>query len=151
MYFTPHITVATIVEQQGRFLLVEERADNQIVINQPAGHVEIGEHILEAAGRETMEETGWQVEPTYLVGIYFYTAPHNQVTYLRLCFAAKALQHIAHATLDKEIIQPLWLSIEELQQRQTAWRSPLVMKCIEDYQAGQRYPLTAIYDHRFAL
>jgi len=150
MYFTPHITVATIVEQQGKFLLVEEKVGDQIVLNQPAGHVEIGEHALEAACRETMEETGWQVELTHLVGVYFYTAPHNQVTYLRLCFAAKPLAKNENAVLDKEIIQPLWLTVDELLQRQTQLRSPLVLKCIEDYMDGQCYPLTAVYDHRFA-
>ena len=92
MQWQPHITVATVIEDQGRFLLVEEMAEGRAVFNQPAGHLEANESLLQAALRETLEETGWDVELTGVTGIYLYTAPSNGITYQRVCFAAKPLQ-----------------------------------------------------------
>lgn len=89
----PHITVATIIEDQGRFLMAEEFKAGKHVFNQPAGHLEANESLLDAARRETLEETAWEVELTGVVGIYLYTAPSNGVTYQRICFAARALKH----------------------------------------------------------
>lgn len=145
MTWTPHATVATIVELDGRYLLVEEVVDGDTVLNQPAGHIEEDESILNAALRETLEETGWRVELTHLVGIYNYTAP-NGITYYRFSFAAKAIELDANAQLDDGIIGPVWLNLEELDARRSQWRSPMVKRCIEDFAAGKRYPLDLIYE-----
>ncbi|MCY1420306.1 Phosphatase NudJ [compost metagenome] len=147
MSWQPHITVATIVEDQGRFLLVEELAAGQAVFNQPAGHLEANESLIEAALRETLEETGWEVELTGVTGIYLYTAPSNGVTYQRVCFAARPLRHHPERPLDEGIIGPRWLSREELAAQPERWRSHLVLRCIDDYLAGESFPLTLIRDH----
>ncbi|HEX5841754.1 MAG TPA: NUDIX hydrolase [Pseudomonas sp.] len=146
MRFTPHVTVATVIENQGRFLLVEEMADNRAVFNQPAGHLEADESLIQAALRETLEETGWDVELTGVTGIYLYTAPSNGVTYQRVCFAAKALQQRPDHPLDKGIIGPRWLTRDELAAQPERWRSELVLRCIDDYLNGQCFPLTLIRD-----
>lgn len=148
MIWTPRATVATIVEQDGRFLFVDEVADGRRVLNQPAGHVDEREPILQAALRETIEETGWEVEITHLVGIYTYTNP-ELITYYRFCYAARPLRQIPDAKLDHDIIGPVWLSLEELNARREQWRSPLVIKCVEDYIAGHRFPLDLVYEHPF--
>ncbi|MBD2839651.1 NUDIX hydrolase [Pseudomonas sp. JM0905a] len=144
MTWQPHITVATIVEDQGRFLLVEEEADGRNVFNQPAGHLEANETLLEAALRETFEETGWEVELTAVTGIYLYTAPSNGVTYQRVCFAAKPLRHHPEQALDEGIIGPRWLTRDELLAEKDRWRSHLVLRCIDDYLDGERFPLSLI-------
>ena len=144
MRFTPHVTVATIVEDQGRFLLVEERADDRDVLNQPAGHLEADESLTQAALRETLEETGWDVELTAVTGIYLYTAPSNGITYQRVCFAARPLRHRPELPLDEGIIGPRWLTRDELAAQPERWRSELVLRCIDDYLAGLRHPLTLI-------
>jgi 8-oxo-dGTP pyrophosphatase MutT (NUDIX family) len=141
MRFTPHITVATIIENQGRFLLVEEMAAGRAVFNQPAGHLEADESLIQAAIRETLEETGWDIEITALTGIYLYTAPSNGVTYQRVCFAGNALQHHPDRALDEGIIGPHWLTRAELAKQPERWRSELVLQCIDDYLAGERFPL----------
>ena len=145
--WTPHATVATLIEQDGHFLLVEERdSEGRQVFNQPAGHVEERESILDAAVRETLEETGWRVELTYFIGIYTYLA-YNGVTYYRFCFAANALQKDQSATLDTDIVGTHWLTRDDLLERRSQWRSPLLMQCIDDYLAGKRFPLDLIYEH----
>lgn len=146
MRWTPHATVACIVEREGRFLLVEEMASGKVVINQPAGHLEEGESFVDAARRETLEETGWQVEPEALLGMYTYQAPANGVTYHRFCFIARAISEQAGATLDEGIIRPLWLTREELDQHRDKLRSELVARCIDDYLSGTRYPLDFIQE-----
>lgn len=148
MIWTPRATVATIVEQDGRFLFVDEVADGKRVLNQPAGHVDEREPILQAALRETVEETGWEVEITHLIGIYTYTNP-ELITYYRFCYAARPVRQIPDAKLDHDIIGPVWLSLEELNARREQWRSPLVIKCVEDYVAGRRFPLDLVYEHPF--
>ncbi|MCY1546457.1 Phosphatase NudJ [compost metagenome] len=144
MTWQPHITVATVVEDQGRFLLVEEEAGGRAVYNQPAGHLEADETLLQAALRETLEETGWEVELTAVLGIYLYTAPSNGVTYQRVCFAARPLRHHPERPLDDGIIGPRWLTRDELLVEQDRWRSHLVLRCIDDYLAGERFPLSLI-------
>lgn len=146
MRFTPHVTVATVVENQGRFLLVEETADGRAVFNQPAGHLEADESLMQAAIRETLEETGWDVELTAVTGIYLYTAPSNGVTYQRVCFAAKALQQRDNYQLDDGIIGPQWLTRDELAAQPERWRSELVLRCIDDYLSGERFPLALLRD-----
>jgi 8-oxo-dGTP pyrophosphatase MutT (NUDIX family) len=149
--WTPHATVATIVEKDGKFLLVEERrlinsqGDLGIVYNQPAGHVDAGESILAAAVRETLEETRWLVTLKHLVGIYIFTAPANSVTYHRYCFAAEATEHRPASQLDDGILDAKWLSWDEIQQLDNL-RSPLVKRCIQDHIDGKQYPLDLIYE-----
>lgn len=144
--WTPHATVATIVERDQRFLLVEEFTGGQYpVFNQPAGHIEENECLVDAAKRETLEETGWHVEPVDLVGIYIYKAP-NGVTYHRYCLRATALSFDAYAKLDTGIVGPHWMTLEEIKAC-SQLRSPLVLTSIEDYLAGKRYPLSIISEH----
>ncbi|MDC0662032.1 NUDIX hydrolase [Marinobacter sp. SS21] len=146
MTWTPHATVAVVVQDdQQRYLLVEERSQGRIVLNQPAGHIEEDEAILDAAIRESLEETGWQVEVQHFLGLYTYKAPANGVTYYRLCFSARAVKKLTDH-LDTDIIATHWLSLEELRARQEQLRSPLVLRCIEDFRNGRRYPLDVIVD-----
>jgi len=139
----PHLVVATIIERQDQFLMVEEVADGSRVINQPAGHLEQGETLVQAAYRETLEETGWQVALTGLTGFYLYTSPHNGVTYFRCNFYGTALED-TDAELDTDIIAAHWMSYRQIQSWQPHLRSPLVLRCIDDYLAGKRLPLTSI-------
>jgi 8-oxo-dGTP pyrophosphatase MutT (NUDIX family) len=145
----PNTVVATIVERDGRFLLVEEEADGRAVFNQPAGHLDDGETLLEAARRETLEETAWHVEPVDLVGVYLVAPPGKDITYLRFCFRARALSHESGRKLDKEIIRAVWMTREEIAAETARHRSPLVLRCIDDAIAGQRHPLSLIHDLRY--
>lgn len=142
--FAPHITVACVVQKDNKFLLVEEKAENGIVFNQPAGHLEANETIMEAAKRETFEETSWHVELTAIIGVYFYTSANNGITYHRICFAAKPKQFDEQHPLDSSIIRTHWFTYEELLQQANKHRSPMVMQCINDYLNGQHYPLDLI-------
>ena len=146
MTWKPHATVAAIIEDQGRFLLVEEHADNQTVLNQPAGHLESGESLLDAVIRETREETAVVFEPLALVGVYRWQHPNNHKTFLRFTFHGKQVQILENAELDLDIIQPVWMRYEEIKQQQPRLRSPLVLQCIEDYRAGHHYPLDILKD-----
>jgi len=143
MRFTPHLTVACIVEDHGRFLIVEERRDGKIVLNQPAGHLESGETLLQAAVRETQEETGWSAELTAVTGFYLFTAA-NGVTYQRACFSARPLQHDPAQPLDDGIIRARWMTLEELQHERHKLRSYLVLDCITDYLNKPHYSLDLI-------
>ncbi|WP_100639661.1 NUDIX hydrolase [Marinobacter salexigens] len=146
MTWTPHATVAVVVEDtQGRFLMVEERSSGKIVFNQPAGHVEEDEPILDAVRREALEETGWEIEPEHFLGFYTYKAPANGVTYYRFCFIGKAQQQVTDE-LDKGIIAAHWLSLDDIRQLGDKLRSPLVLKSIEDYRSGRCFPLDVIAD-----
>jgi len=141
MAWPPHITVATIVKDADRYLMVEEWIAGELVLNQPAGHLEPNETLHAAALRETLEETGWQVQLTSLIGIYHYYAPNVDIVYQRLTFAAAPL-HLTSAPLDSDIHSVQWLSLDAIRQRRL--RSPLVLQCIEDYEAGQSAPLDFI-------
>ncbi len=147
MIWTPHATVATIIEMDQKFLMVEEKDGDKIVINQPAGHIEENESISEAALRETLEETRWHVKLSYFVGVYTYCAP-NGITYYRFCFAADPVKEEPGLALDKGIIAAHWLSLDAIRQQPDLWRSPLVSRCLEDYLRGQRMPLSIIYEHQ---
>jgi 8-oxo-dGTP pyrophosphatase MutT (NUDIX family) len=140
-----HVTVATVVEKDGRFLVVEERIDGELLINQPAGHLEPGEDLLQAAVRETLEETGWRVQLESLLGLALYTAPGNGITYHRTTFHASALTLESDRVLDAGIERALWLNYEELQARSGKMRSPLVLAAVEQYRNGRHYPLDLIY------
>jgi len=148
MTWAPHVTVATVVEQDGRFLLVHEHSNGKTVYNQPAGHLEPGESLIQAAVRETLEETRWQVEPTSLLGIGLYRAPANGVTYLRHTFAARPLQERPDSPLDPDIIEPRWLTRDELLAVKDQWRSPMVMQAVDDYLNGTRYPLELLRSYQ---
>lgn len=148
MGWSAHVTVATVVQQDDRFLLVEERSEgfSHLVYNQPAGHVESGETLVQAAIRETLEETAWQVEIEHLLGIYTYTPPmFPDRSYFRFAFLAKPIA-LTEQSLDQDIVRATWLNLEELQLSARA-RSPLVIKAIQDALAGHKYPLSLIYEH----
>lgn len=136
-----HLTVATVVEHQGRFLMVRETRDGRQLINQPAGHVEPGEDIRAAALRETLEETGWIVELQHLLGIYTYNAPANGATYYRVCFSATAKCQQPGATLDDDIDSWHWMDYGEICAERNNLRSELVMTCVEDFREARFYPL----------
>lgn len=142
----PHVTVASIIENDGKFLLVEEYAGNkEAVFNQPAGHLDPNESLIEAAIRETFEETAWNVEIEGFVGVALYTAPSNGVTYQRNTFYGKTLDFDPHAQLDEGIIAAHWLTYEEILAKSDKMRSHLVARSIEQYLNGHRYPLDLLY------
>jgi len=143
-YDRPHITVAAVIEREGRFLMVEESPEGSAVYNQPAGHLEPGETLVEAVVREVREETAWCFHPEQIVAIYSWTRPEDQRTYLRVCFSGHCSNHQSEQPLDEGIIQALWISRDELTQGKERLRSPMVMRCIDDYIAGQHYPLDLI-------
>lgn len=145
MRWSPHVTVATIVSRDDRFLCVEEQSRDGPVLNQPAGHWEERETLIEAAQRETLEETGWHIAISHLCGIYQWRHSQNGDTFLRFCFAGDCLHQDPTRELDPAIIATHWLSREQLLQRQQNWRSPMVLRCLDDYLNGQRYPLDFIH------
>jgi ADP-ribose pyrophosphatase YjhB (NUDIX family) len=144
MTWAPHVTVATIIEQDNRYLMVYEEADGKKVYNQPAGHLDPNETLKEAAIRETLEETGWSIELTGVVGVNLYTAPSNGITYFRTTFIAKAVSHDTQRPLDTGIIEAVWLTYEELVARKDQLRSPITLQIIEEYRAGRRFPLEVV-------
>ena len=146
MIWTPHVTVAAVIEQGERFLLVQERESGQVVFNQPAGHLEEGESLVSAVIRETLEETGWHFQPAALIGMYRWRHPAKGVTYLRAAFAGSGVSHDPDRTLDEGIERTLWLGVDEIRRQTEMLRSPLVLKSIEDYLAGVRYPLSVLTD-----
>jgi 8-oxo-dGTP pyrophosphatase MutT (NUDIX family) len=137
----PAVTVATIVERDGAFLLVRERTRRGLALNQPAGHLECGESLVAGAARETLEEAAWRVEPYALVGAYRWEAPDDGATFVRFAFAARAVAHQPDRTLDPEIVDALWLPYAEIVARRDEHRSPLVLRCIDDYRGGARWPV----------
>lgn len=142
--WAPHVTVATIIEHDNRYLMVYEESDGQKVYNQPAGHLDPDETLTAAALRETMEETGWAIKLTGVVGIHLYTAPSNGITYFRTTFIGEALSHDPDYKLDTGIIEALWLTYEEIVALKDELRSPMTLQIIEEYRAGRRFPLEVI-------
>lgn len=140
MRFIPHVTVATIIEDKGRFLMVEEHRDGRLVLNQPAGHLEEDESLIQAAKREVLEETGCTVDISAAVGIYLFEAD-NGTSYLRHCFSGRLLGHDPQHTLDEGIVRAPWMTLEEIQARSAQLRSHLVLDCILDYLAKPHYSL----------
>ncbi|MBI2295135.1 MAG: NUDIX hydrolase [Betaproteobacteria bacterium] len=145
MIWKPNVTVAAVIERDGRFLLVEEHTEHGRLYNQPAGHLDPGETLVQGVARETLEETGYLFKPTALLGVYQYHPPGDDVTYIRFAFAGEITGHEAGRALDEGIIHAVWLTPEEVRREAARHRSPLVMRCIDDYLAGQRFPLDTLY------
>ncbi len=137
----PSVTVAAVMERGGKFLLVEEMIDGRRVLNQPAGHLDPGESLVAACAREVLEETAHHFTPTALVGIYRWHYAAKDVTFLRFCFSGRLDSFDKARALDKEIMALHWLTPAQLTDRRAEHRSPLVLKCVEDFLAGRRYPL----------
>lgn len=143
-FWQPDVTVATVVVRDGRLLLVEETVKGGLVLNQPAGHLEPDETLFDAARRETLEETGWEVELTAFVGAYQWKAPGDGRHFLRMAFAATPVHHHSDRPLDEGIVRALWLTPGELQACPERHRSPLVWRVVEDFLGGRRFPLQAL-------
>ena len=147
MIWKPHVTVAAVVERDGRFLLVEEKTARGLMFNQPAGHLEADESIVAAVARETLEETGWDFFPRHLLGVYRWCPIGSDVTYLRFAFSGVLGSHHADQALDEGIVRTVWLSADEIRNGRDRHRSPLVVRCMEDYLAGIRAPLDLLVDY----
>lgn len=140
-----HVTVACVVEREGRYLIVEESIGGEaLVLNQPSGHWEPGETLIEGAVREALEETGWDVEPQALLGIYEFKPDGLPYGFLRFAFIAEARRHHPERALDAGIARAVWLTPEELKASVARHRSPMVLRAIEDHRAGQRFPLSLL-------
>lgn len=137
----PSVTVAAVIERNGRFLFVEEIHGGRRVLNQPAGHLDPGETLIAACAREVLEETAHPFAPQGLVGVYRWLYTAKDVTFLRFCFFGSCEEQIPDRKLDKEIVALHWLTLEELKAKSAMHRSPLVQHCVEDYLAGLRFPL----------
>jgi 8-oxo-dGTP pyrophosphatase MutT (NUDIX family) len=150
----PSVTVAAIIERDGHFLLVEEETSDGICFNQPAGHLDPNESLLQAVVRETMEETAHDFSPTALIGIYMsrYVSSRTglEVTYLRFAFNGEA-GAVYDRPLDHGILRAVWMTYDEIVACRDRHRSPLVMQCLDDYRAGTRVPLSLIYTHPSAI
>ena len=152
----PNVTVAAVIERDfdgvRKFLLVEEHTRDGLRLNNPAGHLDPGESPLQGCVRETLEETAYHFTPTALVGVYLsrferHQPGHDQpldVTYLRFTFCGELGELVAGRALDTGIVRALWLTIDEIRASAPLHRSPLLLSCLEDYLAGQRFPLSLI-------
>lgn len=149
------VTVAAIVERDGRYLVVEEHTPDGLRLNNPAGHLDPGESPQQAVVREALEETARQFTPTAVVGVYLSRArrgaPPGDVTYLRLAFAGDVSEPLPGRTLDSAIVRTLWLTPEELRAQRERHRTPLLMRCVDDHRAGRRHPLELIHTDVSAL
>ncbi len=140
----PHVTVAAVIEQDGRFLMVEESVERGKLFNQPAGHLEGGESIIDAAIREVREETAWRFQPTALVAVQLWRKNPEAPSFVRFCFTGEVHDHDAAQALDLDIIATHWLTLAQIRARTTQLRSALVLKSIESYLNGDRYPLSVV-------
>lgn len=145
MIWTPRVTVAAVIEQRDRFLLVEELIDGQLVLNQPAGHLESGESLQSAIVREVWEETGRKFKPEALLGIYRWPMPDGQRTYMRFCFTGAVSKRFPEQKLDDDIQDTCWMDYTSLATHPNL-RSPLVLQCIQDYRANQRVSLDLLHE-----
>jgi len=145
----PSVTVAAIMERDGRFLLIEEETSEGLRINNPAGHLDPGETPAEGCAREALEETTWQFRPTALLGVYISRFQRStsgaDITYLRFAFTGEVGQPVPGRSLDHGIVRTMWMTPEEIRATADRHRSPLVLRCLEDYLAGVRYPLAAVF------
>jgi 8-oxo-dGTP pyrophosphatase MutT (NUDIX family) len=137
----PHVVVAAVVEQDGRYLMVEERTEDGVQYNQPAGHLEANESLIEAVVREALEETAHHFVPDAVLGIYRWRAPHRDRVYLRVAFTGHVTGFDPALTLDKGILRAAWMTPAEIEAKKPQHRSPLIAQCIADHQSGRRYPL----------
>ena len=142
----PHVTVASVIENEGKYLLVEETINGKQVLNQPAGHLEPDETLIDAVIRETLEETGWNFQPEHLINVYRLNLQVKNQTYLRFNFAGQALSFDPKRKLDAGIDRALWLSYNDIVDALPRHRSPLVLRAIQDYTAGIRHPLSLLQD-----
>jgi 8-oxo-dGTP pyrophosphatase MutT (NUDIX family) len=140
----PNVTVAAVIEHDGRFLLVEEETERGVRFNQPAGHLEPGESLFTAVVRETLEESAYHLTPRTMVGIYQYCDPRTDITYLRFAFSGEITGPDGGRALDAGIIRAVWLTPSEIHACTERHRTPLVMRCVDDYLAGRNYPLDLI-------
>jgi ADP-ribose pyrophosphatase YjhB (NUDIX family) len=145
MRWAPFVTVAAVIREQDRYLLVEERPDGYPVINQPAGHLEFGESLLDAVQREVREETARRFTPNGLVGVYQWTVPDSARSFLRFCFCGSVSAPLPGAALDPDIHATHWLSVEEITSGALPTRSPLVLRCIHDTLRGPPLGLDALH------
>lgn len=143
----PNVTVAAVIERDGRFLLVEEETAEGIRFNQPAGHLDAGESLLAACAREALEETAWRFTPTALVGVYLWPRPQGDITYLRFAFCGELGEHDAGRSLDAGILRAVWMTPAEIEASRERHRSPLILECVADYRAGRRYPLDLLHHY----
>ena len=145
----PSVTVAAIIERDGRFLIIEEETSGGLRLNNPAGHLDPGESLADGCAREALEETAWHFKPTALVGIYMarFTkqADGQDITYLRFAFCGELGEHEPQRGLDEGIVRVLWMTHEELRASADRHRSPMVLRCVEDYLAGVRIPLEQVH------
>lgn len=141
MTWKPHATVAAIIQRDNKFLMVEELINGERVFNQPAGHLDPDETLIEAAIRETREESAWRFTPEAVTGVYLWTHPDSGKTFLRVAFCGQCDDHQPEQPLDDGILQAVWMSRDEIVQKKQSLRSPMVIDCIDDYLAGKRYPL----------
>ena len=144
MVWKPHVTVAAVIERDGRFLLVEEETESGLRFNQPAGHLECRESLIDAVRRETLEETAYHFEPKALVGIYNWRNEARDMTYLRFAFAGEITGHDPDQPLDDGIVAAHWFTLAEIESRRAEHRSLMVMRCIDDWRTGRRFPLELI-------
>lgn len=145
MPWSPSVTVAAIIRNQNRYLMVEERPEGQAVINQPAGHLEFGETLVQAVQREVLEETGRRFTPTGLVGIYQWTLPNTGRTYLRFCFCGDVGDRVSDRQLDPDISATHWMTYEQIASGDLPTRSPLVLRCLEDARHSEPLRLEALH------
>ncbi len=143
----PHLTVAAVIEEEGRFLLVEERENGRLVYNQPAGHVEDGESLVEAVVRETLEETAYRFSPCGLTGLYLWRHPETAETFVRVAFYGSVARARVDRPLDPDIVRTVWLDRQEIAARARQLRSPLVPRALEDYVHGRHHPLDVIREY----
>jgi len=146
MVWKPDVTVAAVIERDGRFLLVEERTEAGLLFNQPAGHLEADETIIAAVAREALEESAWEFVPERLIGVYRWQASASDTAYLRFAFSGRLGAHHADRALDSGIVRAVWLTAEEVRRNRARHRSPLVIRCLEDHLAGKSTPLDVIVD-----
>lgn len=141
MVWKPNVTVAAVIHRDGKFLLVEEETEAGLAFNQPAGHLEEGESLVHAVAREALEETAYHFRPTHLVGVYQWRHPTKELTYLRFAFAGDLYGWEPERPLDEGIVAARWLTLDQIRASLARHRSPLILRCCEDYLAGQRFPL----------
>ena len=146
--WTPHATVAALIERDGRYLMVREHTRHGIRLNQPAGHWEAGETLLDAVCREVLEESGYEFTPTALLGIYVSDKDDKSVTYLRMTFIGTVDDAPVHDELDDGIIEAVWMTPDEIMAERAIHRNPIVAQCLTDYVNGQKLDLALVKDLR---